>query len=513
MQIALMIVLLIALAAGLVLWARTRAKQSCGCNQEERQKQPQVPAAADPAHQVETFLIKPYVQLGTEYGSASDGTLEIVWHAQDEEKTVWTAVVRSQSDLRKGFKTDIARAQITITKIAAMSPVPGHNQHRALVTDRWPGERFTYDLYRNSKLVFSASTMAPKTNGVSHRFIAVGDIADSRPGQAKIAYQMQQFKPDFVVVPGDIAYKRGRLSENIEKYFPIMNNDESSPEKGAPLMRSVPFASVLGNHDYGCPDAGDVPNLDEHQDLFAWFYLWSQPLNGPEVSNCHSRARVLRGTEAEKQAFLTAAGHRYPRMANCSFDYGDVHWLFLDANPHMDWSCEDLRSWVRQDLMGTRCKWKFVVFHQPGFTSHRRHGVEQRMRLVADVFQDCGVTLVFNGHAHWYERLYPLKFALKAPVDGRAMTWSTPVDGEFVLDKNFDGVMNTRPDGVIYIVTGGGGAKLQATDLAPAGWAPFTHKLISDRHSFSVVDVEPNKVTLRQISEDGDELDRFVVTK
>jgi hypothetical protein len=73
--------------------------------------------------------------------------------------------------------------------------------------------------------------------------------------------------------------------------------------------------------------------------------------------------------------------------------------------------------------------------------------------------------------------------------------------------------VNTRPQGVINITTGGGGAKLQIEDLPKDGWAPFTHKLISHKHSFSVVDVSSSKVTLRQISEDGEELDRFVITK
>jgi hypothetical protein len=74
-------------------------------------------------------------------------------------------------------------------------------------------------------------------------------------------------------------------------------------------------------------------------------------------------------------------------------------------------------------------------------------------------------------------------------------------------------VKNTRPDGVLYIVTGGGGAKLQAVDLPQSGWLPFTHKLISDRHSFTVVDVDGEKLTARQVSEDGEELDRFTITK
>ena len=74
---------------------------------------------------------------------------------------------------------------------------------------------------------------------------------------------------------------------------------------------------------------------------------------------------------------------------------------------------------------------------------------------------------------------------------------------------------DTTPDGVLYIVTGAGGAGAydpDQTDNVPT-WQPFTMKLVSDVYSFTVVDVEGLKLTLRQISETGEELDRIVVTK
>ena len=179
----------------------------------------------------------------------------------------------------------------------------------------------------------------------------------------------------------------------------------------------------------------------------------------------------------------------------------------------MDWTDEQLRAWVRHDLTSTKARWKFVLFHHPAFTSHKRHRVEQRMRLIADILQETGVDIVWLGHAHWYERLHPLKFTLKPQADGRSISDTGAVDGEIVIDTKFDGVENTRPDGVIYIVTGGGGAKLQAIDLPPEGWLPFTHKLMHDRHFFTVVDVEDATLTVRIVSEDGEELDRFTLSK
>ncbi len=164
--------------------------------------------------------------------------------------------------------------------------------------------------------------MIMKTRSQRTRFVAVGDLGENTVGQAKVAYQISRYKPDLVVVPGDVAYKRGRMSENIEKYFPIMNSDEANPGVGAPLMRSTLFAACPGNHDFGRPSLADIPNLDQYPDLFAYFVHWSQPLNGPFVGATARNMQVLYGNEARCQAFLKAADGRYPRMSSYSFEYG-----------------------------------------------------------------------------------------------------------------------------------------------------------------------------------------------
>ena len=89
------------------------------------------------------------------------------------------------------------------------------------------------------------------------------------------------------------------------------------------------------------------------------------------------------------------------------------------------------------------------------------------------------------------------------------------VPGRWTLDTFFDGRTKTRPQGVIYLVTGGGGAGLYNPEQQddPASWQPFTHKFLSKVHSLTVADVEGPTLTVRQVSADGQELDRFIVTK
>ena len=90
-----------------------------------------------------------------------------------------------------------------------------------------------------------------------------------------------------------------------------------------------------------------------------------------------------------------------------------------------------------------------------------------------------------------------------------------PVEGRFTVDEAFDGKAVTRAKGIIHIVTGAGGAELYdpwQTD-ARASWQPWTRAFISDRHSFTVLDVDGRTLKLRQLDAEGRELDAVTLIK
>jgi hypothetical protein len=121
---------------------------------------------------------------------------------------------------------------------------------------------------------------------------------------------------------------------------------------------------------------------------------------------------------------------------------------------------------------------------------------------------------VFTGHVHNYQRSHPLKFAPDAPAAGEPV-WRNIVNGALALDKEFDGVRNTKPKGVIYLVTGAGGARLYDTEQQddPASWQPYTARFISKVYSITVAEATARKLTMRQVDADGNEIDRFVLTR
>jgi hypothetical protein len=203
-------------------------------------------------------------------------------------------------------------------------------------------------------------------------------------------------------------------------------------------------------------------------------------------------------------------------MANFSFDYGNAHWTVLDSNPYVDWTDPDLRAWVARDLAAAKgATWRFVAFHHPPFNSSRAHFGDQRMRVLVDVFEAGHVDVVWAGHVHNYQRTYPMTFRAERDPDGKPVRQGDRIPGRWTLDTAYDGRVQTRPRGVIYVITGGGGADLYYPDQEddPAAWQPFTCKLIARVHSLTLADVEGGTLTVRQLAADGREVDRFVVTK
>jgi hypothetical protein len=452
------------------------------------------------------FMVPPMVQIGTD--ASRFDCVEIMFFAHTENHGF---TVKAFSDRQ------LAVSEPVETPIC-LEGVPPHRRYSYTVSGLKSGEKFKYWVIFGGKVVFEAESRARMTEMTAHRVVIVGDTGNGSVESTRIAHRIYaDYKPDLLSITGDVVYMHGRASEYLRRFLPVYNARTADPGVGAPLLSQVLSFTSLGNHCVGKTEYFLTPLIDDFPDLHAYFMYWSLPLNGPLVDpRAPKNIPELRGSEDRIKRFLNVAGERFPRMGNYSFDDGGVHWLVLDANAYMDWTMKELRDFVENDLIAAQsARWRFVNFHQPGFSSNPKHGQEKRMRLLADLFQKYNVHLVFNGHCHYYERSFPLKFTVDVQPDGSVIDKDGYVGGTFALDKTFDGKTVTKPDGVIYITTGAGGAKLDPSGIhwRKEDWKPFTDKLIGDRHSFTVCDVEEDKLTLRQIDMKGEEIDRFVITR
>ena len=450
-----------------------------------------------------TFLVKPYLQLGDAAPGSAIKDLVLLWHADDAE-AVWSVEYQPGAEASWRMATPPTSRRIAVLGVAP------HQVSRAVLKGLIPGREFSYRVLKGGEVIFTAEARAPKGLGQSFRFVSFGDCGAGTAPQKAIAFQTYLAQPDFLMITGDIVYSRGRISEYREKFWPAYNADQASPLVGAPLLRSTLFVAAPGNHDIANRD------LEKYPDGLAYFLYWEQPRNGPPGGEGGPLVPPLIGPVANREAFIAASGGKYPRMANFSFDYGNTHWTVLDSNPYVDWTNPELQAWVERDLSSTRADtWRFVAFHHPGFNSSKAHFDDQQMRVLAEVFEAGRVDVVFSGHVHNYQRSFPLRFTPEKGKDGKPVRDQNKVPGRWTLDKVFDGQTNTRPQGVIYLVTGAGGNQLYNPEQQrdPGSWQSFTHKFISQVHTLTVADVKGTTLTVRQISADGHELDRFIITK
>jgi len=449
------------------------------------------------------FLVEPYLQLGAK-GDVHQPDLQFAVLQAGQWKV--------EAQLQPGRWA--AAAQTTDKEIALGNLMPFRLVRFTLpvLPERVP---IAYRVIKDGAQVFEATINPIKSGDDPWRVDIVGDIGEGDRAEREVAQGIYDGKPDLFVIPGDIVYAWGRTSEYLSRLFPFYNADKAN-ESGVPLLRSTRTVACTGNHDTGFGGRGYYGgNLDVFPDGLGYFLWWDQPLNGPQLSAAGADVVQPKGSAAHRRAFLSEAGSQYPGGTNFSFDYGNSHWTVLDANDYVDWTHGNLRQWLTNDLdQAKSATWKFVVFHQPPFSSDSAHFLDQQMRLVADILQDHGADVVFSGHVHGYQSTYPLRFKIRPQPGGALRNSNGAVDGDVELDKQFDGVKHTHPHGVIYVTTGGGGAELYGRQISQHKdqWQPFTRTFFS-RHSFSQCDIKGKHMKLMQIGVDGSVLDEFAIDK
>jgi hypothetical protein len=453
------------------------------------------------------ILVAPYIQPGNA-SSLSNEEKVVIWQTDSVPGSFH--VYYTQGTFAESKK--ISNAKISVTELYLNRKTTF--LYRARLPKLQFDNRYSYRVSLSNKTI-AENWFYTRTKKSQTRFVVFGDGGQGTPQQAAIAYQVYQQKPQFVLITGDNVYSNGLENEYRKNFFPYYIASEASIDVGAPLMNTIPFYLLPGNHDVRSADFNKFP------DGLAYFYYNDLPLNGPRQELTLTPV----GDKDVVKAFKKNAGPRFPRMVNYSFDHGNVHIACLDANDYVNPVNAELIAWLKEDLNGSKADWKIVAFHHPGFNSSKAHYDYQIMRLLSPVLENLNVDLVLNGHVHNYQRSLPLKFSPKQNEEGTQYIVSPEgrVDGVFTLDKEYDGINNTRPNGIIYIVTGAGGAGLYDKALSNnpdlwthspnENWVPFTVKMISDRHSFTLIETEAKRLTLKQLDTQGEIIDSITIIK
>jgi hypothetical protein len=250
----------------------------------------------------------------------------------------------------------------------------------------------------------AGATLAPRAEK-SVRFAVLGDTGTGGSAQyaigERLAASRSVFPFEFVLMLGDNIYGSERPQDFVKKF--------ERPYQ--PLLDlKIPFYASLGNHD------------DPNQRFYKPFNM---------------------------------EGQRY-----YTFEKRGVRFFALDSN-YMDQAQQD---WLAKELSSTTNTWKIAFFHHPLYSSGERHGSEVDLRAVLEpLFLKHGVSAVFAGHEHFYERLKPQK-------------------------------------GIAYF-TSGGAAKLRRGNISNS--SALTAKGFDTDHSYMLVEIDDKTMYFQTLSRGG----------
>jgi 3',5'-cyclic AMP phosphodiesterase CpdA len=185
----------------------------------------------------------------------------------------------------------------------------------------------------------------------SVKFAVLGDFGNGERAQYEVGEQMSAaraaFPFDMVLALGDNMYGRQQPQDFVVKF------DQPYARL---LAAGVRFYATLGNHDR--PDNRNYPAYN-------------------------------------------MAGRRY-----YSFVRSAVRFVVLDTNMMEPQQL----AWADQTLAAATEPWKIVYFHHPLYSNGGRHGSNIELRVALEpLLVKHGVSVVFTGHEHIYERSKPQK--------------------------------------------------------------------------------------------------------
>ncbi len=347
--------------------------------------------------------------------------------------------------LQRGGTTNITvrwRTSVPVDSGVSLGPAPGvtarlvtdaaaTTEHEVAITGLQPDTKYWYSI-RGAGLPLAGDAshyfVTAPTRAKPTRVWVIGDAGTASSNQRMVrdAYAnfASQQPPNLWLMLGDNAYGSGT---DLEYQAAVFN---MYPQ----FLRQTVAWSTIGNHETysGTPDNG---SLD-----FPFLHIFNQPVNG----ECGG---IPSGTE------------RY-----FSFDYGNIHFVCLDAMTSDRRASGPMCTWLQQDLQSNTNLWLIAFWHHPPYTkgTHDSDGetelIEMRQNAVP-ILESYGVDLVLCGHSHVYERSflidghYGYSSSFTASMKQDDQSGRDDVTGPYV--KPTAGVAANQ--GAVYVVAGSAG--------------------------------------------------------
>ncbi|KUK81566.1 MAG: Metallophosphoesterase [Petrotoga mobilis] len=266
------------------------------------------------------------------------------------------------------------------------------------------------------------------------------------------------------------AFKTKHLDEDIDTFrFIVYGDTQIYDERHAYIVNRIVEDSDLNTAFILKP--GDHTEEGTSEKSWSIFFESAYPLSSQipyyMVLGNHERNSILYYRAFE----LPSGGGDYSKRWY-SFDYGNSHFVILDSNILESSNLyEKQMKWLEEDLKNNNDKkFIFVAFHHPFWTTATEYGnMEENLpnghfntKNWLPIFEKYGVDVVINGHIHAYERHFK--------------------------------------DGIMFITSGGGGAKLNTNHGADP--LPWHVKHVLGKLHYVIFDVYEDsiKVTVKAVA-------------
>lgn len=227
--------------------------------------------------------------------------------------------------------------------------------HEVVIDKLEPGHRYRYQVESEGETEGGEFATAPEADA-PFSFVVFGDTREYESAHLRVVERVRREVPDFILATGDMVNK-GASEEQWQTFFEVERD----------LLRENVMYPSLGNHDR----QGAGRTADSYRKYF------SLPENSPDPERYYA------------------------------FTYGNSRFLILDSNAYA-FALTDQTAWIEQQLQEANLDPKiehiFVSMHHPPFSISLHGGRTELRDAWTPLYEKYGVTAVFSGHDHCYER-------------------------------------------------------------------------------------------------------------
>ena len=368
-------------------------------------------------------------------------------------------------------------------------------EHEVEITGLSPGTKYFYRIGTGGSLLSGSNDIYFKTHpakGTSdpYKFWLLGCTYNGGTANANAVLVRDKYysypgsaDTDGIFFLGDNAGSQGLDTDYQYRVFDMYD---------AKLKNSIAW-SCIGNHDGYSSSASS--QTGPYYDIFTF------PKNGESGG-------MPSGTESYY-----------------SFDYGNIHFIFLNSFDEIRTVGSAMYDWALSDIQNTTQKWILAFWHHPPYSAgwHPSEGYDpegdpiestEMREMFLPMLEDNGVDLVVTSHSLSYERTFFINghyglantFDPATHIVGDNGSGDGKLGGDGAYSKPTLGADAGK--GVVYVTTS---TASFANVTMPLDYPAMYYD--SNQYGSSVLEVDGNNLTLKFLRDDGNIDDYFTIEK